>query len=127
MRLGAYSAVLKPGTKAFLAYGTDKISERHRHRYELNNKFRDVLESHGMVFSGLSEDGLLVEIIELTQHPWFVGVQFHPELKSRATKPHPLFRDFVKSALEYRKRRESISQKEKIALSDSLKNAKIRS
>jgi len=127
MRLGAYSSVLKPGTKAFLAYGTDKISERHRHRYELNNKFRNVLESHGMVFSGLSEDGLLVEIIELTQHPWFVGVQFHPELKSRATKPHPLFRDFVKSALEYRRRRESISQKEKIALSDSLKNAKIRS
>ncbi|MDD8018861.1 MAG: CTP synthase, partial [Bacteroidota bacterium] len=76
-------------------------SERHRHRYEVNNKFRKILGEHGMVFSGLSPDNNLVEIAELKDHPWFVGGQFHPELKSRALNPHPLFRDFVKAAAEY--------------------------
>lgn len=114
MRLGAYPAVLKPGTKAYAAYGTNRISERHRHRYELNNKFREVLESNGMVFSGLSPDGLLVEIIELPEHPWFVAVQFHPELKSRAIKPHPLFREFVKSALEFKRQKAKTLKEAKI-------------
>ena len=111
MRLGSYPTVLKQGTKAYLAYGTDKIQERHRHRYELNNKFREILESNGMIFSGLSPDGLLVEIIEIPEHPWFVGVQFHPELKSRATKPHPLFRDFVKSAIEFKNKKAKTPEK----------------
>ena len=102
MRLGAYPCKLKPGTKAYEAYRKIEISERHRHRYELNNNFRDILEKHGMVFSGLSPDESLVEIIELKNHPWFVGVQFHPELKSRAGKAHPLFREFVKHALKYK-------------------------
>ncbi len=114
MRLGAYPAILKPGTKAYMAYGTEQISERHRHRYELNNKFREILESNGMIFSGLSPDGLLVEIIELPEHPWFVAVQFHPELKSRAIKPHPLFREFVKSALEFKKQRAKTLKEAKI-------------
>jgi len=105
MRLGLYPAVLKPGTKAYAAYGTDRINERHRHRYELNKKLRENLEANGMIIRGLSPDGSLVEIIEIPNHPWFVGVQFHPELKSRATKPHPLFRDFVRSALEFKRKK----------------------
>ncbi len=102
MRLGAYKCKLKNGTKAFESYGTDEVSERHRHRYELNNVYRETLTENGLTLSGLSPDERLVEIIEITDHPWFVGVQFHPELKSRPTKPHPLFRDFVKAAVEYR-------------------------
>lgn len=98
MRLGAYPCVLKKKTKALEAYKKQKISERHRHRYEVNNKFRKILEDHGLVFSGLSPDEQLVEMIELENHPWFVGCQFHPELKSRATIAHPLFREFVKAA-----------------------------
>jgi CTP synthase len=101
MRLGSYPCNLKEGTKAIEAYQTEHISERHRHRYEVNNKFRARLVDHGMVLSGLSPDRELVEMIELPDHPWFVGCQFHPELKSRATKAHPLFRDFVKAALQY--------------------------
>jgi CTP synthase len=101
MRLGAYPCVLQKKTKSFEAYKKQKISERHRHRYEVNNKFREVLEKSGMVISGLSPDEKLVEMIELTDHPWFVGCQFHPELKSRATNAHPLFREFVKAAFEY--------------------------
>ncbi|KAB2922568.1 MAG: CTP synthase [Bacteroidetes bacterium] len=101
MRLGAYPCVVQKGTKAFAAYKKELISERHRHRYEVNNKFRRLLAEHGMVFSGLSPDGNLVEIAELKDHPWFVGGQFHPELKSRALTPHPLFRDFVKAAVEH--------------------------
>lgn len=101
MRLGAYPCIIQSGTKAFSAYKTDFISERHRHRYEVNNKFRRTLAEHGMVFSGLSPDRELVEMIELPGHPWFLGCQFHPELKSRATKAHPLFREFVKAALKY--------------------------
>ena len=102
MRLGAYPCVLQKGTKAYAAYNKKElISERHRHRYELNNKFRRQLAEKGMTFSGLSPDGNLVEIIELKDHPWFVGGQFHPELKSRALNPHPLFREFVKAAITY--------------------------
>ena len=86
MRLGAYPCVLKKGSKAKQAYKKEKISERHRHRFEVNNKFRDVLEENGLVISGISPDNQLVEMIELDDHPWFVGCQFHPELKSRATK-----------------------------------------
>jgi CTP synthase len=101
MRLGAYPCVVQKGTKAYTAYRKEFISERHRHRYEVNNKFRKALLEHGMVFSGISPDGNLVEIAELKDHPWFVGGQFHPELKSRALTPHPLFRDFVKASLEH--------------------------
>ncbi|HEX3928566.1 MAG TPA: CTP synthase [Gemmatimonadales bacterium] len=100
MRLGAYTAKLRPGSKAAEAYGTTEISERHRHRWEVNNAYRDVLAEHGMRLSGQSPDGGLVEMIELPDqmHPWFVGCQFHPELKSRPTHPHPLFVAFVAAA-----------------------------
>jgi CTP synthase len=101
MRLGAYPCIVGKGTKAFKAYHKDLISERHRHRYEVNNKFRRKLAEGGMIFSGVSPDNSLVEIVELPDHPWFVAGQFHPELKSRAINPHPLFRDFVKAAKEY--------------------------
>jgi len=103
MRLGAYPCVLQPRSKASKAYGSEKISERHRHRYEFNNTFRHVLTEHGLVLSGTSPDGRLVEIVELKNHPWFVGVQFHPELKSRAVTGHPLFADFIKASLKHAK------------------------
>ena len=99
MRLGAYKCKLKPGTVAAAAYKADVISERHRHRYEVNNHYREQLEAAGLVISGTTEDGKLVEVIELPNHPWFVGVQCHPEFKSKPTSPHPLFRDFVGAAL----------------------------
>lgn len=101
MRLGVYPCLLTPRSKASSAYGTDKIKERHRHRFEVNNDFRKQLTDHGMILSGTSPDGRLVEIIELKSHPWFVGVQFHPELKSRAVTGHPLFIEFVKASLKY--------------------------
>ena len=101
MRLGAYDCVLKKGSKAFMAYNKMKISERHRHRYEVNNKYRNILEEKGIVISGISPDKSLVEMIELSDHPWFVCCQFHPELKSRALASHPLFREFVKAALHF--------------------------
>lgn len=104
MRLGSYPCILKKGTNTYRAYREQFIRERHRHRYELNNDFRLTLESKGMVMSGISPDGKLVEMIELSNHPWFIGCQFHPELKSRATKPHPLFRAFVHAALEHQKK-----------------------
>jgi CTP synthase len=101
MRLGAYPCIVQKRTKAFQAYRKELIYERHRHRYEVNNKFRKKLTEGGMVFSGLAPDNSLVEIIELPSHPWFVAGQFHPELKSRALNPHPLFRDFVRAAVIY--------------------------
>lgn len=104
MRLGAYPCRLVPGTRAAAAYGEPLIYERHRHRFELNNDFRPLLQQAGLIFSGLSPDGRLVEIAELADHPWMVGTQFHPEFKSRPDRPHPLFRDFIGAALE-RKRR----------------------
>ncbi|HTS87813.1 MAG TPA: CTP synthase [Gemmatimonadales bacterium] len=102
MRLGAYAARLRKDSKAALAYGTLQISERHRHRWEVNNAYRDVLAEHGLRLSGQSPDGGLVEIIELPDHPWFLGCQFHPELKSRPTRPHPLFAGFIAAALRRR-------------------------
>ena len=98
MRLGTWPCKLAPGTRAAAAYGTELVNERHRHRYEINNAYRDALEEGGLIVSGESPDGRLAEIMELIDHPWFVGVQFHPELKSRPTRPHPLFRDFVGAA-----------------------------
>jgi len=103
MRLGAYDCNLKMNSLAYKAYNSEKILERHRHRYEVNNNYRKVLESNGMIFSGINEKLDLVEIIELENHPWFLGCQFHPELKSRVNKAHPLFKDFVKSSINYKK------------------------
>lgn len=105
MRLGAWPCVLQPGTLAARAYGTEKISERHRHRYEVNNSYRAILQEKGMVFSGLSPDGNLVEMIELRDHPWFVATQAHPEFKSQPLNPHPLFAAFVGAALDRRGRK----------------------
>ncbi len=105
MRLGAYPCRLKKDTVAFAAYKKVNISERHRHRYEFNNELKDKLEESGLVISGASPDGTLVEIIEIEDHPWFLGCQFHPEFKSRPMDPHPLFRDFIKASLEYSKTR----------------------
>ena len=101
MRLGAYPCKVERGTKAHKAYKSDLIQERHRHRYEVNNAFKEALEKKGLIVSGLCPDNGLVEMIELPDHPWFVGCQFHPELKSRATTAHPLFRDFVRAAVEH--------------------------
>ncbi|HLP28909.1 MAG TPA: CTP synthase, partial [Candidatus Didemnitutus sp.] len=101
MRLGAYPCHLEKRTKAFAAYKSEHISERHRHRYEFNNDFRELLESKGLRISGTSPDGRLVEVVELPNHPWFVGVQFHPELKSRAVTGHPLFVSFIKASLAH--------------------------
>jgi CTP synthase len=103
MRLGSYPAILKKGSKVRNIYGKNKIQERHRHRYEVNLSFRNELEKVGMKFVGMSPDGYLPEIIELKNHPWFVGVQFHPELKSRPFNPHPLFSSFVKASIVYSK------------------------
>ena len=102
MRLGAYPARLRPGSRAHEIYGVLEISERHRHRYEVNNAYRDLMAEHGMRFSGLSPDGNLVEMIEIPDHPWFIGCQFHPELKSRPMRPHPLFASFIRAAMERR-------------------------
>ncbi|HEY4321199.1 MAG TPA: CTP synthase [Gemmatimonadales bacterium] len=104
MRLGAYTARLRAGSRAADAYGTNEISERHRHRWEVNNAYRDVLAEHGMKLSGQSPDGGLVEMIELPNHPWFLGCQFHPELKSRPTRPHPLFAAFIGAAAVHHQR-----------------------
>ncbi len=100
MRLGAYTARLAPGSKAAQVYGTTEIEERHRHRYEVDIRYRDALEGCGLWFSGMSPDGRLPEIVEVRGHPWFIGVQFHPELKSKPFAPHPLFADFVRAAVE---------------------------
>jgi CTP synthase len=100
MRLGAYPAQLARGSRIAEIYGATEISERHRHRYEVNTKYKGSLEQHGMRFSGMSPDGVLPEIIEYTDHPWFIGVQFHPELKSRPFAPHPLFSSFIEAAVE---------------------------
>jgi CTP synthase len=103
MRLGAMPCHIQPGSRAYEIYGKELISERHRHRYEFNNKYKKQFEKAGMYFGGLSPDHKLVEMIEIPDHPWFIGCQFHPELKSRFTEPHPLFCLFVKAALEYQK------------------------
>ena len=98
--LGAYPCVLSEGSRAAALYGKTEISERHRHRYEFNNDYREALTSAGLVLSGLSPDGRLVETVELTDQPFFVGVQYHPEFKSRPNHAHPLFKGFVQAALE---------------------------
>ncbi len=101
MRLGSYTCVVKESTLAYEAYETSEVSERHRHRYEVNSEYKDILEKHGLIFSGLSPSGGLAEIVELPKevHPWFLGVQFHPELKSRPNRPHPLFLNFIKASI----------------------------
>ncbi|GAB4489788.1 MAG: CTP synthase [Thermodesulfovibrionales bacterium] len=100
MRLGAYPCTIEPNTRAFAAYGQKEISERHRHRYEFNNAYKGIITRHGMQISGASPDGELVEIVEVEDHPWFLGCQFHPEFKSRPTEPHPLFRAFIEASLK---------------------------
>ncbi|KNX40890.1 CTP synthase [Roseovarius tolerans] len=100
MRLGAYDAVLKDGSRVAQIYGTTQIDERHRHRYEVDTKYREKLEDCGLTFSGMSPDGRLPEIVEWSDHPWFIGVQYHPELKSKPFAPHPLFADFLRAAVE---------------------------
>jgi CTP synthase len=100
MRLGSYPALLAPGSRVAAIYGAARIDERHRHRYEVNTGYREVLERAGLAFSGMSPDGLLPEIVEIPNHPWFIGVQFHPELKSKPYDPHPLFASFVKAAVD---------------------------
>ncbi len=112
MRLGAYTAKLRPGSKVAQAYGAAEISERHRHRWEVSNAYRDVLAEYGLRLSGQSPDGGLVETIELPDHPWFIGCQFHPELKSRPTRPHPLFAGFVGAALKRRRGGAPVDAKE---------------
>lgn len=103
MRLGAFPCRLKKDSLAHQIYGEIDISERHRHRYEFNNKYRDCIQEKGMVISGTSPDDLLVEVIELPDHPFFIGVQYHPEFKSRPDKPQPIFKAFVKKAAELKK------------------------
>ncbi len=102
MRLGSYPCIIKDDTIAYKAYKSNNISERHRHRYEVNNDYREILLNNGLIFSGLSPDESLVEIIEIKEHPWFLGCQFHPEFKSSPLKPHPLFVDFIKSAIQFK-------------------------
>jgi CTP synthase len=104
MRLGAYPCRIEKGTKTFEAYGMNMISERHRHRYEFNNKYRALFEKKGLTMSGVNDHRDLVEIIEITEHPWFIGVQFHPEFKSKPLAPHPLFKRFVTASWEQKKK-----------------------
>jgi CTP synthase len=112
MRLGAQECRLKPATHAHDAYGKDSIMERHRHRYEFNNGYREVLQQHGLVIAGTSTDGNLVEVVELAEHPWFVGVQFHPEFTSTPRDGHPLFTHYIQAA---RAQRETVSPKQAVA------------
>ena len=100
MRLGAYPCRIEKNTFAHKAYNLDDISERHRHRYEFNNEYKETLVENGMTVSGTSPSGDLVEIVEVKDHPWFLGCQFHPEFKSRPMEPHPLFREFIRASLE---------------------------
>jgi len=105
MRLGAYPCMLKETSVAYKAYGKKEISERHRHRYEFNNDFKERLEEAGLIMSGASPDGQLVEIVEIDNHPWFLGCQFHPEFKSRPMNPHPLFVSFIEAALAHKNKK----------------------
>ena len=100
LRLGSYPCVLDKNSKAYALYGEETIHERHRHRYEVNNDYRTFLTEHGMMLSGMSPDNRIVEMIELPDHPWFVGTQAHPELKSRPNRPHPLFKGFIEASLK---------------------------
>ncbi|HEX9093939.1 MAG TPA: CTP synthase, partial [Coriobacteriia bacterium] len=107
MRLGTYPCQVTEGTKGWAAYGQAVTEERHRHRYEFNNAYRERLTDAGLIISGLSPDGRLVEMVELPDHPWFVGNQGHPEFKSRPTRPAPLFRDFIGAAVDYKNGRKA--------------------
>ena len=109
MRLGAWPCRLQKGTLAAEAYGTSRISERHRHRWEVNPKYHDELRKYNMVFSGMSPDNRLVEIIEIKDHPWFVATQAHPEFQSRPQRAHPLFREFIKASKEMQQRMEDLT------------------
>ncbi len=102
MRLGRYPCTLSPDSSAFRAYGKSQVYERHRHRYEVSNTYRTILEAYGLSLAGVSPDGRLVELIELPDHPWFVASQFHPEFKSRPNRCHPLFREFIVASLKHR-------------------------
>ncbi|MCK5703348.1 MAG: CTP synthase, partial [Cyclobacteriaceae bacterium] len=106
MRLGAYPCRLKEGTMVHEMYKSEEISERHRHRYEFNNEYLEKFESKGMIAAGINPDSNLVEIMELKNHPWHIGTQFHPELKSRVVEPHPLFVGFIKAAIDYKSKKE---------------------
>jgi CTP synthase len=103
MRLGEYPCIISKDTAAFTAYGKEEVFERHRHRYEFNNKYKETLEQHGLRISGTSPDKQLVEIVETADHPWFFGCQFHPEFKSRPVEPHPVFREFIRAAYKEKK------------------------
>ena len=116
MRLGAYPCVLGEGTRAREIYDAPEVSERHRHRFEVNNEYRELLTQNGMTLSGLSPDGGLVEMIELTDHPWFIAGQFHPELKSRPTRPHPLFASFIEAAAQYAQKTEAAPVEEPVGV-----------
>jgi CTP synthase len=107
MRLGAYPCLLKENSLTHKIYRADDISERHRHRFEFNNDYREKLEAAGLVLAGTSPNNELVEIVEIPDHPWFIGVQFHPEFKSTPKNPHPLFQSFISAALQYRNKRET--------------------
>jgi CTP synthase len=104
MRLGAYKCQLKPGSKAAIAYNTDLISERHRHRFEFNNEYLAAFEKAGMISTGKNPETGLVEVVEIDNHPWFVGAQFHPEYKSTVANPHPLFVAFIEAAIKNKKK-----------------------
>jgi CTP synthase len=119
MRLGAYACHLTPGSKAHEAYGVDDIRERHRHRYEFNNKYRDLLAQFGLIASGTSPDGSLVEVCEIRDHPFMVGTQFHPEFRSRPDRPHPLFRELVRAARDRARAAASVAAEEPVAASGS--------
>jgi CTP synthase len=112
MRLGKFDCQLQSGSKAHQIYTTENISERHRHRYEFNNNFTDEFIKNGMLFSGINRQGKLVEIIELKDHPWFMGVQFHPEYKSTVANPHPLFVNFIKAAIQYSDKKKGSNSKD---------------
>jgi len=116
MRLGAYSCALQEGTRAREVYDAEQVSERHRHRFEVNNKYRELLTQNGMTLSGLSPDGGLVEMIELSDHPWFIAAQFHPELKSRPTRPHPLFASFIEAAAQYAQKKATAPVEEPVGV-----------
>jgi hypothetical protein len=109
MRLGSYPCALREGSRAHRAYGSLLVHERHRHRYEFNNHYREQFEGHGMLFSGTSPDGHLVEVLELPEHPWFVAVQCHPEFKSKPTQAHPLFKGFLQASLKGREQKKALS------------------
>ncbi|MBI3019248.1 MAG: hypothetical protein HYY61_05085, partial [Deltaproteobacteria bacterium] len=122
MRLGSYLCTLKSKTLAKTVYKSSQVAERHRHRYEFNNKYRELFGKKGMVFSGIYEEKNLVEIMELPDHPWFLGCQFHPEFKSRPLVPHPLFADFVRASLE----KKNVAPKKSRTRASQKKDLKIR-